>query len=243
MKINFMIVGTQKAGTTALYEYLKQHPQICMPVRKEAHFFDDDKQFKDNEPNYSGYHELFKVNENHLAIGDATPITMYWPNALDRVHDYNPDMKVIAILRNPIDRAYEHWWMEKSLGFEPLSFIEAVHAEFSRLKNPVMKRRTSYIDRGFYASQVKRMLNLFPNTTKIFLYEYYRSYNIQVVNEVCDFLGVDRMNDIEPLTANDIPGIPEMSEQVRTMLQGIYRDDIETLEDMLGLDLYYIWRR
>ena len=99
-QIGFIICGTQKGGTTALDRYLRMHPEICMADKKEVHFFDNDNFFIDKKPDYLKYHLNFSPRDHHKIIGEATPIYMYWKNSIKRIHNYNPDMKLIAVLRN-----------------------------------------------------------------------------------------------------------------------------------------------
>lgn len=124
-KVNFIIAGTQKGGTTALSAFLNQHPQISFAQVKEVHFFDTDYLFKAPPPPYHIYHRHFK-NKSGCIFGEATPIYMYWNPAIKRIKDYNPDMKLIFILRNPIERAYSHYIMEYKRDAETLSFSEAI---------------------------------------------------------------------------------------------------------------------
>src|SRR3982750_3475417 len=127
MKVNFVIGGTQKGGTSALDSFLRQHPQICLPNDlKEVHFFDREEMFRTDKPDYDKYHAHFRPCPQHLAIGEASPIYMYWNAAPPRIRAYNADMKWILMLRNPVDRAYSAWTMERNRGAEQLSFEEAV---------------------------------------------------------------------------------------------------------------------
>ena len=125
-RIDFIIAGTQKGGTTALYEYFRLHQNICMADKKELHFFDEDRYFEKKNPNYSKYHRYFSPNEHSQIIGEATPIYMYWNKSIERIHVYNPKIKLIIILRNPIDRAFSHWNMERDKGRESRTFLKAI---------------------------------------------------------------------------------------------------------------------
>src|SRR4051795_9448938 len=118
MLINFVIGGTQKGGTSALDAFLRQHPQICMPEsRKELHFFDREENFA-RPPKYRKYHANFRPGPGHRVTGEATPIYMYWDAAPARIWSYNPAMKWILVLRNPVERAFSAWNMETKRGAE-----------------------------------------------------------------------------------------------------------------------------
>ena len=137
MKINFVIGGTQKGGTSALDSFLRQHPEICMPEsKKELHYFDREENFA-GKPNYKKYHANFKPGPAHRVIGEATPIYMYWNAAPQRIRDYNPEMKWILVLRNPVERAFSAWNMETKRGAENLPFREAVEREEERCRGSV----------------------------------------------------------------------------------------------------------
>ena len=95
-KVNFLIAGTQKGGTSALYEYLRIHPDIYMPDEKEIHYFDQDIYFPDEFVDATQYENIFETN-GETAVGEATPSYMYWEHAPARIWKYNPDMKIIEL--------------------------------------------------------------------------------------------------------------------------------------------------
>src|SRR5438270_7515149 len=131
MKVDFVIGGTQKGGTSALASFLRQHPQICMPEKKELHFFDDEENFR-RRPSYRAYHAHFQPRQDQRRCGEATPIYMYWDPAPVRIWEYNPEMKWIVILRDPAERAFSAWRMEKARERESLAFDEAIDRETER---------------------------------------------------------------------------------------------------------------
>jgi len=195
MKVNFVIGGTQKGGTSALDSFLRQHPQICMPNDlKEVHFFDREEMFRGNKPDYDKYHAHFRPGPRHDIIGEASPIYMYWENAPARIWSYNPDMKWVVILRNPVDRAYSAWNMERQRGAEPLSFEEAVAQEPKRCREslPLQHRIFSYTDRGFYTAQLRRLFHIF-GTEKclVLLNEDLQREHERILRTTFAFLGVD----------------------------------------------------
>src|SRR5438094_818114 len=163
MLVNFVIGGTQKGGTSALDSFLRQHPEICLPeTKKELHYFDREKNFE-KRPNYKQYHAYFRPKPRHRVMGEATPSYMYWTATPYRIWRYNPEMKWILVLRNPVERAFSGWNMETKRGTEHLSFKEAVEQEAVRCRKalPLQHRVFSYVDRGFYAHQVRRLFNIF----------------------------------------------------------------------------------
>ena len=237
-KINFLIVGTQKAGTTALTQFLAEHPQICLAKTKEVHYFDNDSLFGASYANHALYHQHFPDMAGYQCIGEATPIYMYWKAAPKRIHTYNPAMKLICILRDPADRAYSHYMMTRIKGTEYLPFSVAIRIEkIRRLRLPPRQHRFySYIDRGFYAVQIQRLFQYFSWNNMLFLKnEDLRFNHTATINRVCDFLGVYRLNHMVPslVFSHDYPPMPVAD---RRFLVRIFVPDIAVLEALLGWD-------
>ena len=130
--------------------------------KKEVHFFDKDKFFKTENLNYDYYHSFFEPHKDHKIIGEATPIYMYWKNAIKRIYNYNSDMKLILVLRNPIGRAFSHWNMEVHRKREHRTFWKAINEELENQEKSNKQHRTfSYLDRGFYSIQIEKILGYF----------------------------------------------------------------------------------
>lgn len=164
VKVNFIICGTQKGGTSALDLYLRMHPEICMAANKEVHFFDNEEYFiSNNTIDYSLYHKVFEPKVGSRLLGEATPIYMYWYGAPKRIWEYNPEIKLIVILRNPIERAYSHWNMERARCADDISFWDALAGEGDRCRQalPLQHRVYSYVDRGYYTEQLRRLWTFF----------------------------------------------------------------------------------
>jgi len=238
-KVSFIIGGTQKAGTTALHDYLEKHPEIGVADKKEVHFFDNEEYFRGNKPDYSAYHFFFRHNPPHKLLGEATPIYMYWYDAPRRIWQYNPDMKIIVILRNPIDRAYSHWNMERYRKAESLSFWDALQCERERCREalPYQHRVYSYIDRGFYVKQLRRIWTYFPeDQTLILRNEDIRRNPQKAVEDVCLFLGVRSPGRLKAQDIHSRPYISPMSSREREYLRHVFEFEIKHLERILGWD-------
>lgn len=164
MKVDFTICGTQKSGTSALDAYLRDHPQICMAGRKELHFFDNEDLFQNNAPDYSVYHSSFSPSQRHQLLGEATPSYMYWHGAAERMRQFNAGMKLIVLLRNPVERAFSHWNMERLRNVEPLSFRDALQNEGNRRRAalPLQDRVYSYMEPGILYGTTAKTVGLFP---------------------------------------------------------------------------------
>jgi hypothetical protein len=240
MKVSFVIGGTQKGGTSALASFLRQHPQICMPAdRKELHFFDREEEFS-GKPGYRGYHASFRPEKKQTAIGEATPIYMYWNPAPVRIWTYNPGMKWIVILREPAERAFSAWNMEKQRGRENLSFEEAIESESARCREalPLQHRIYSYADRGFYAAQLRRLFNTFGREQcLVLLNEDLRNHHQKTLRDVFRFLRVDDsfVPDAAEVFHHEIDEVP--SATTIDKLRQIFYFDVREVEELLQREL------
>jgi Sulfotransferase domain len=238
MRVDFVIGGTQKGGTSALDSFLRQHPEICMPTtRKELHFFDREQENRD----YKKYHRNFKLKKKqHRVIGEASPIYMYWETAPYRIWKYNPKMKWILALRNPVERAFSAWNMESKRDHEKLPFAEAIEkeAERCRMALPLQHRVYSYIDRGFYAHQVRRLFNIFGKANcLVLLNEELRNDHQQTLRRVFEFLGVDPSFVPPEASVFEQEYSNKIDNQLRSRLIEKFYFDIKELEKLLGKDL------
>jgi len=238
MKVSFIIAGTQKGGTTALAKFLSEHPRICIPEKKELKYFDRDEYFFGSYPDYDKYHRHFKYAKNKTIWGEATPIYMYWHRAARRIKKYNPNIKLILILRNPIERAYSHYMMEKKRNFESWPFSRAIRLEKLRCisKFPRQHRVFSYVDRGFYSKQINKLFKYFSPSQILFLKTEDLKYEHRAtIDRVCEFLCIDKLestvgelifsNKYKPMNAAD-----------KTFLRRKYTKEIERLELLLNWD-------
>jgi hypothetical protein len=189
---NFLIIGAMKSGTTALYYYLEQHPEIYMSPVKEPNFFSSQEQDNaaDTVTDIGTYQQLFGGAAGKKAIGEASHSYLYDPGAAAEIRRYISEARLIAILRNPIDRAYSHFLHMVRSGTEPLDdFAQALQEEVG-----IHKERTSqdYIGRGLYYDQLKRYFGIFPREqVKIYLYEDLSDAPISTVQDAFRFLKVD----------------------------------------------------
>jgi hypothetical protein len=240
MRVNFVIGGTQKGGTSALDLFLRQHPEICMPkTKKELHYFDREDNFG-GQSDYKKYHAHFRPESQHRVIGEATPSYMYWTATPYRIWSYNPQMKWILVLRNPIERAFSAWNMETKRGAEHLSFEKAVEQEAARCREalPLQHRVFSYIDRGFYAHQVRRLFNIFArDNCLVLLNEELRTEHEKALRKVFKFLKVE--SDFIPPEASvfEQDYDQEINSELRSKLMDMFYYDIKELERLLRRDL------
>jgi Sulfotransferase domain len=269
MLVNFLIVGTQKGGTTALAKFLSTHPQVCIAPVKEVHFFDYDQNYLGDGSPWLGvpqniahptpqtsnskpqdrYHSFFPNYSHQPVVGEATPIYMYFPWIAERIKTYNPSMKLIILLRHPVERAYSHYQMERARGWEWLPFSLAIRLEAWRLHLAKRDRsersslRThSYGDRGFYSRQIHNLQRYFPSEQMlILLNEDLQNNHHETLQRVYEFLEVDRDVNI-PAPERVLSGIYQpMSARDRNYLLEKYEPEIAAIATLLNINLEH-WR-
>jgi hypothetical protein len=207
---HFLIIGAGKSGTTSLYHYLIQHPFIFGPRPKEINYFNINY-----HKGISWYESYFNPNQYlipqelqaYFVTGEATPDYLFNPHAPQRVKNDLPQVKLIILLRNPIDRAYSHYFMRVKLNQETLGFEEAIEAEIEQeqaiLKGELEKLLVDknyyslncsiylYLARGIYINQVKNWLNLFPPEQFLIIKsEDFFANPTEIYKQVLAFLGL-----------------------------------------------------
>ncbi len=220
---NFFIVGAQKAGTTSLYHYLNQHPQVYMSPIKEPFFFDHEMDSKGEvvrrefgghrQPprftNIEEYSALFEGVRGEKAIGEATPLYIYAPGTAERIERYVPGAKSIALLRNPADRAYSAFLYAVRIGVEPLTdFAQALREEPLRMRIG-WHYVFHYRSRGLYYQQLKRFYEVFGRERLgVWLYEDIREDPASVAQSVFRFLEVDDTFASDTSSRHNPAGVP-----------------------------------
>jgi Sulfotransferase domain len=239
-RLDFIVPGAQKSGTTALHYFLSKHPQIALPDRQELHFFDDEEIFARQPVDYDLLHRKFPLVGRSTIIGEVTPSYLYWKPAMERIRNYNPAIKLIILLRNPIDRAFAHWNMQRFKDWEPLDFLDALNEEPRRIAQPlsVESRRFAYIDRGFYSAQLKSVFNYFPpKQLHVVKFDNFRDRKQETLDLIFGFLGVKRLSGFRDRDRNVVPYERAMTSEERKYLLGVFAAEIEKLERMLGWEL------
>lgn len=176
---DFLIIGAQRCGTTSLFRHLVMHPCVAPPLTKEIHFFDYNfdsglRWYRAHFP-LLGRRILARRRGQPLVTGEASPYYLLHPLAPERVRRLLPDVKLIVLLRNPVDRAYSQYHHNLAKGVEPLSFEAAIDAERSRVEGEsertaagdgryvsVSHRKHSYLLRGIYVDQFRAWMTHFP---------------------------------------------------------------------------------
>ncbi|NOK71007.1 MAG: sulfotransferase [Chloroflexi bacterium AL-N10] len=204
---NFILIGAAKSGTSSLYYYLKQHPQIYMPAsrdQKEPDFFTLEGEsierlgphgkfiMKNAITDLDSYQALFADVKDEIAIGEASTSYLYSEKAPQRIQHYIPDAKIIAILRDPAERAFSHFLFSLSNGRETTpDFAKTLAQEEERIANN-WSFQWHHKRRGFYYTQLKRYYDIFDSSKiKVYLYEDLKDNPVELNQDIFNFLGVD----------------------------------------------------
>jgi hypothetical protein len=186
----FVVVGAQKSGTTTIHDLLAQHDEIWMSDPKELHFFDNH-----NDRGLDWYSDQFTPRDGERQWGESTPFYMYNDRARTAMLDALPDARFVAVLREPVSRAYSHYWFARSKGREPReSFASAIAAEPQRLADSKdgQPPAFSYLDRGRYLRQLKALESgSSRDRILVLLTDDLQDDPLGAAQSVCRFLDVD----------------------------------------------------
>lgn len=242
---NFIIIGAQKGGTTSLYVYLTQHPQILHASQKEIHYFD--LQFdKGAEWYYSQFPTLEERGCN--LTGEASPYYIFHPQVPQRIYDLCPEVKIIILLRNPVDRLISHYYHCIKNKYETLSFEEAIAHEPERLKGEIGKlsidptyysyahQHHTYLSRGIYADQLPAWFKLFPKEQILILKsEDLYANPCEISNKTLEFLNLPP-NQLEIYEKHNATEYLPVSEDLYQQLKAYFRPHNQRLAEMLDRD-------
>jgi hypothetical protein len=198
---DFLVIGAGKSGTTSLDKYLNQHPQIFVPKVKEPNFFgyerttledlgnneDDIKHFKRSVTTLDQYLDIFKEARADQIKGETSNTYMYHKDAPERIKYYNPDIKLIAVLREPASRLYSRFLhLARENRLPTKQFSDCMD------KNSIWWQRNDLIKEGFYYKNLARYFELFPRENiRIYLYDEFQGDSKKIMKEIYEFLGVD----------------------------------------------------
>src|SRR6266704_4900985 len=237
-RLDFIVAGAQKSGTTALHHFLAKHPNITMGDQQEIHFFDDDTTFA-TTVDYERLHKHYPALARSSIAGDCTPSYIYFKPAAERIWNYNPKIKLLVLLRNPVERAFAHWNMQRFKGREPLDFFDAVREEQTRIAGaPAAEaRRFAYVDRGFYGRQLARLFKFFPREqVKLLKFEEFKANQSKTLASIFSFLGRKPLRPVRSKDRNIVPYERAMNWEERVFLYNLFAEDIAKIEQMLGWD-------
>ena len=242
----FLLIGTQKGGTTSLHDHLCEHPQVLPPVQKEVHYFTCNATRPESW--YRSHFARPPETGPPVTTGEATPYYLFHPAAPARARALLPEARLVALLRDPVDRAHSHHNHELALGFERLPFDAALAAEEERLAGAdellaadpravsFEHQHYSYVARGRYAVQLERWLEQYPRERMLVLVsEEFFADPATATLEVQRFLGLPERppQSLAPRNARShgrIEGAP------RRRLAASFAADNDRLSRLLGRD-------
>jgi hypothetical protein len=240
---DFLIIGAQKAGTTALYDYLYRHPAISGPRWKEVSFFDrhwsrGERWYRGNFPRHA-----------RAPVGEASPSYLFHPLAPERVRSLVPQARLIALLRNPVDRAFSHYQHEVALGREPLTFEQALEREEERTHGELERMLAephsfshawwnhTYKARGLYAEQLERWLAVFPREQLLVIgTEKFAAAPAATYARVLEFVGAPP-HELDAYPRVFSREYDAMAPATRAALADLYAVPNAGLYELLGRDL------
>jgi len=241
---NFLIIGAQKCGTTSLFHFLSQHPDLNLPSVKEIQFFSLEyskgwKWYKNQFPENPFFRRKLK--------GEASPYYLFHPLVASRVATHLPKIKLIVMLRNPVDRAYSHFWHERKHKTENVeNFETALELESERiledekalragkLQQSSAHQNFSYINRGFYAKQIEEWLRFFPLSQMLFIKSEDFFYDpVSELVKVYSFLGVKETLPTH-LSPQNMNSYPLLKEKMRKKIVPLFEEDTNKLTLLIG---------
>ena len=242
----FLILGAQKSGTTSLYRYLTAHPSVKPALRKEIHYFD-----LNFERGRNWYLTHFPSHVASGSItGEATPYYLFHPAVPGRVADMLPAARLVAVLRNPVDRAYSHYAHSVKHGFETSSFEDALARELkligdsARLAEHVddnySHQHHTYLSRGLYAQQLDRWYPLYrPEQLLVLKSEDLSNHPAVVVQRTAEFLGLSahELRDLSYPRLHQGTYGSAMNPTTREMLQEFFRPHNQDLAATIDFDI------
>lgn len=244
-KPSFIIIGVQRAGTTALHSYLCFHPQVVPSIRKEVHFFD---RFYGRGERW--YHTMFpspRQLEGGKVTFETTPAYIYNPDIAARIHRYDPRMKLILMLRNPVDRAFSAWNRLDWPRYGYTSFDEMVQRELPKIERDKLyfasKGQPTYLQRGLYRMQIERYFALFPRDQLLILENgEMRRDTAGTLRKIAQFVGLpDHSWESENYVPEGQTVTSEpMQPTTRARLADFYARYNQELYELLGVD--YGWK-
>jgi hypothetical protein len=250
---DFVIISVERGGTTSLYRYITAHPCVDPAFRKEVHYFD--LNFTQGLPWYRAHFPtrwragwVLARRRHRLLTGEASPYYLYHPHVPDRIRETLPEVRLIALLRNPVERAYSHYQLNRRQGKEPLSFEEAIGSEEERLRGEYQRLvdeagyysekhyKFGYLTRGVYVDPLRRWRERFPAERLLVLRseDLYRDPR-ETLSQVYRFLGLPEWEPSHFKPYNQKP-YSEIDPKTRQKLLDYFEPHNRRLYEYLGRD-------
>lgn len=249
VRFSFLIAGSQKSGTSSLSALLDRHPGIQRAPRKEMHFFDDESRDWAKE-DFTEYGAPARRRRRQL-LGDATPLYLWWPQALERIQRYDPGMRMIVVFRDPIERLFSQWmmvvnrWPESALDWPEFLTRYAPDGLEERIPHGAHVggyRMHSGIVRGYYGAQLEKGYALFgPDQFHLVEFRAFLRDHAATLDGITDFLGLRRFDEHPGLPHSmagkpGVPGTPPTGNDIESLAER-YRDDFARFRLLSGLDV------
>lgn len=231
---NFLIIGAQKSGTTSMHNMLKNHPFIYLPAKKEIHYFT-----KHYAIGLNWYSRHFKDAKIEQSCGEATPYYIFHPEAPQRIQALIPRVKLIALLRDPVERTLSAYFHSRRLGLDSLSIEQAFAAEPERVQSghPTHLQHHSYMRRSQYLEQLDRYEELFPREQILVLKseEFFKSPST-IWKRIEKFLQIPRAKPphVTPHCNSGLNEAIEVKEELREKLREAHRETARGIEKRYG---------
>ncbi len=248
----FLIIGTMKGGTSALARAVSRHPDVFIPHGKEVRFFDHNY-----DQGLEWYESHFESAPSGSVLGEASPGYMYRATTHQRIAAIVPDSRLVAILRNPVDRAYSHYWHNVRRGREDRSFRQALESESEIDRSDHSEDVFAYMDLGRYCRQLRSLEELVGRDRLMVLQNSeLRFSETTVMSRLWEFIGVNPefrptarpplkkrvKNLLAPGRRSRLGGYSPMDPEIRFELLKTTKPDVEELEEWWGRDLT-AWKR
>jgi hypothetical protein len=236
-RLDFLIVGAEKAGTTALFSYLRRQPDVYIPFNKELNFFDRDHRYRDGT-DFSALHRWFLPAPKSCLLGEATPTYLMNPRCFERIRAYNPAIKIVALLRCPVRRAYSAWNYRRARLRDSRDFMTAVRVEIESGGDLSVARENKYryVTAGLYASQIRQAQQIFePGNLLLIKYEDFTRDQETWVARAAAFIGSSAPVRIPRIRRSNVWGYqaPLQKDQFDTLFP-YYEADIAEVESLTG---------
>lgn len=264
MQPTCIVIGTQKGGTTALHKYLSQHPSIVPAIKKELHFFNCDNAYNQGLDHYASFFEADLPSRKNKITLDVTPDYLFFSyKTAERIHQYNPNMKLIALLRDPIKRAFSAWQMYKhfyqknkdwhykwncNCGLDKTlqklvprksygeSFIKDIRLELDLLNEGLLPEM-AILNYGFYAQQLEQFIRFFNHENLLVIESNaMREHTQQYLSKIETHLNINHHDwSLSDIQPHFVGSYSErMTEQEISLLKQLYKPHNEKLFELLN---------
>ena len=243
---NFLIIGAARSGTSTLYSLLQEHSDIYLPKNKrpEPHYFFKAAEYERGLEYYQK--RYFSAWDGERAIGETSTSYIFGPDTPARIACDLPGVRLIAMLRNPIERAYSNYWHTVASGLESLDFQQAINRESERTAalagtDYAEVKPYSYLERGLYFQQLQRWLPHFDRGRMHFvIFDDFVSDTVGEYARVLEFLDVDTTKipaNFERVENRSVPGNAAIPAAARDQMRQYFDEDVRAMEGFLGRDL------